>query len=65
VCLASPSRVGARALLKVTAPLDPVVQAVGEALGGFVGTARALFHSTPGAPTAPELSNVGLDAAGG
>jgi hypothetical protein len=38
---------------------------VGEALGGFLGTARALFRSTPGAPTTSELFNVGLDAPGG
>jgi hypothetical protein len=35
------------------------------ALGGFVGTGRALFRSTLGAPTTPELFSLALDAAGG
>jgi hypothetical protein len=38
---------------------------VGEALGGFLGTARVLFRSTLRAPGASELFNMGLDAAGG
>jgi hypothetical protein len=65
VCLDSPSRFGARTRLTFTATLNPAGRPVGGALGGFVGTARALFRSPLGAPATSELFNVGLDAAGG
>jgi hypothetical protein len=65
VRFALPSRVGARTRLTFTATLNPARQPVDEALGGFVGTARVLFRSTPGAPTTSELFTVTLDAAGG
>ncbi len=65
VWLDSSSRVGARTRLTFTAALNPASQAVAEALGGFVGTARVLFRSTLGAPATSELFNVGLEAAGG
>jgi hypothetical protein len=65
VCLDPPSWLGARTRLTFTAALNPASQPVDEALGGFVGTARALFRSKLGAPATSELFNVGLDAVGG